>query len=102
MQEALANATHPCSSLPAHGYYCQGETLLSARACIPTEFTKALSAAAESCLYCDDDSCGKVRDPHSRVGGVDMLTSCTSCPVGVDPQVLVPHRHIDLQASSAP
>ena len=91
----------PSSSLSAHGYYCQGELLLSAWACIPTNLNKVLQAA-ESCLYCDHNSRGKVRDSHSRVGGVDMLTSCTSCPVGVYAQVLVPHRDIDLHASPAP
>ena len=102
MQEAPAQTTHPQQQ--QLDSFC---LLMSrGRATIHTGLLPNLSdeelKAAKSCLYRDDYSCGKVRDPHSRVGGVDMLTSCASCPVGVYPQILVPHRDINLHASPAP
>ena len=39
-------------------------------------------------LAIGDDSCGKVRDTHGGIGGVDVLPPGPGRPIGVDLQIL--------------
>ncbi|MMZ62724.1 hypothetical protein D1872_249430 [compost metagenome] len=43
-----------------------------------------------------NDSCRNMRNPHGRIGRIDMLTTCTTRTVRIDLQILSPNFDIDI------
>src|SRR5690606_6054858 len=56
----------------------------------------AVAVLAALVLHGDDDAGGQVRQPHGRIGLVDVLAAGPTRTINVDAQVLVLDLHVDL------